>query len=344
MVYSEISKLWKDIINDTDVRLSAGPTNIVIKVTAVVYIGLGILVGFLNWKDPPIDCYTPRVQVQRDPIRYCWDAQYHTGIGPDANKEHHSTFKYLPTYYIVFALTFFLSTIAYRFLERNSISYIVNVPQEISQKKENPEEGVLKHRVELIFKGTLDNSYYWKYFVSHVVHLILACCHVYYLAYYVFQYPKVNTFGGLIIGFDPYVIREHRTDHLGLIFPKYFGCTVLYFDQGKQYNQESLLCYTTYMSTLEASVVILFLILIVICFLSLIELIYTQSLVLLFAKATMYEIKNFKVLEALNFSQRLKLILLNRNIDSEQYYQILEKLVIHPKVAGRHHIKENDLS
>ena len=68
MVYSEISKLWKDIINDTDVRLSAGPTNIVIKVTAVVYIGLGILVGFLNWKDPPIDCYTPRVQVQRDPI------------------------------------------------------------------------------------------------------------------------------------------------------------------------------------------------------------------------------------------------------------------------------------
>jgi hypothetical protein len=342
MVYSEISKLWKDIINDTDVRLSAGPTSFIIKVTAVVYIGLGTLIGFLNWKDPPIECYTPRVQVQKDPIAYCWDESYHTGIGPDANERYHSTFKFLPTYYICFATTFFLSTIAYRYLEKNSISYIVNVPQEISQRKENPEEGVLTHRVQLIFKGTLDNSYFMNYFGSHVVHFILACCHVYFLSYFVFQYPKVNTFGGLIIGFNPYVIRENRTDHLGLIFPKYFGCTMKYFDQGKQMKEESLLCYTTYMTAMEASVVVLFIILIVICFLSLYELILTQIKVLVFENATRYEIKNFQVLKALNFSQRLKLILLEKNIDSEQYHQILEKLVIHPKVA-RHHIKENDL-
>ena len=341
MVYSEISKLWKDIINDTDVRLSAGPTNFIIKVTAVVYIALGIFVGFLNWNHPPIDCYTARVQVQKDPIPYCWDAEYHTGVGPNANKEYHSTFKYLPTYYIVFASTFFLITTAYRYLENNSISYIVNVPQEISQKKDNPEEGVLNHRVELIFKGTLDNSYFRRYFVSHVLHLILACYHVYFLAYFVFQYPKVNTLGGLTIGFNPYVIRENRTDHLGLIFPKYFGCTLKYFDQGKQYNQDSLFCFTTYMTSLEVSVVILFIILIVICFVSLIELILTQIKVLVFGNVSIFKIKNFKVLKALNFSQRLKLILLDKNIDSEQYYQILEKLVIHPKVAG-HHIKEND--
>jgi hypothetical protein len=340
MVYSEISKLWQDIFKDSDVRLSVGPTNFIIKLTVFVYISFGFVLGILNWHQPPIVCALPRISFLKDPIPYCWDAETHTGIGPDANKTYFSTFKYLPTYYIVFALTFFLSTLVYRYLEGNSISHLVFVAQEVSQKKENPDVAVTHHRVELIFKGTIGNCYYWNYFIFQIFQLSLVLGHVSFLACNVFEYPKVDTFEELFLVFNPFVLRASRNDHLGVIFPKYFGCTMYYYDQGKKYNQEDLLCHTTYIGTLEASVVILALILIIIWLVGLCELIVTQLKVLMFADVTMYDIVNFKELKKLTFSQRLKLILLNKNIDSELYYNVLEKLVVHPKLARKNNNKK----
>jgi len=282
-------------------------------------------------------------ELMKDPVSYCWEAETHTGIGPTADQDYFSTFKYLPNYFITFAATFFISTIAYQFHEGRCMSHLVNVPQEVSQKKGNPNEAVQQHRAELIIKAT--TGYFRKYFVFQIFQLIVVCCNVYLLTFIVLEYPKLETFWDLFIVFNPFKLRRNRQDKLAQVFPKIFGCQYDYFNGGKQMSSDKLMCYTMNIGILEVSVVILNIIFIATCILALTELMVTVLKLHFLSRhlQSVHESKNFILLEKLNYSQRLQLILLEKNIDCQHYYNVLEILVMHPKLAGKNSKSEDDL-
>ena len=215
------------------------------------------------------------------------------------------------------------------------MSQLKDVTPEVSQKKETSETNVLNHRVQLIVEGTMNNMYFVTYFNYHLSNLMLVSGQIYFFVFHVFEYPKVNSLSSLLQVLDRSISAIERTDYMSVIFPAHFGCTMYYFDQSQNLNSDDAYCFTKYMELLEISCVLLVLMLCAILIINVYEILVTLLKLYSFSAVTRYDIKKFHVLETLTFSQKLKLILLSKNIDSVTYKKVLEQMVLNPKVAHK---------